>query len=143
MFAELLLSTNTRQVLNSAIDKLMTNALSCEWWSRWVSSSVKLMAGLSTLVALGGRPKIWTLYTIRKYVFLTFLEEPASLLSLTIPLISSSKAFGLSSTRRLGLGSLGWFSLPLTNCCSFPCLMRVSIYCFGSQHLEVSCLCSR
>ena len=132
MFAELLLSTNTRQALKSTIDKLMTSALSCGWWSRWVSSSVKLMAGLSTLVALGGRPKIWTLYTIRKYVFLTFLEEPASLLSPTITFISSSRALGLSSTRQLGSGSLGWFSLPLTNRCSFPCLMRVSIYCFRS-----------
>ena len=62
-------------------------------------SFVKLMAGLSTLVNLSGRPEIWMLCTILKYVFLAFLDEPANALPPTITFISPSGAFGLSSTR--------------------------------------------
>lgn len=43
-------------------------------------SFVKLMAGLSTLVTLSGRPEIWMLCTILKYVFLAFLDEPTNAL---------------------------------------------------------------
>ena len=46
------------------------------------------MAGLSSLVTLGGRLKIWTLRTICKYVFLAFLDDLAMALPLTITLIS-------------------------------------------------------
>ena len=81
------------------------------------------MAGLSTLVILGGWPEIWTLCTIRKYVVLAFLEEPAIVFPLMITHISPSWALGLSSTCQLGSGSLGGFSPPLTNRCNFPCLM--------------------
>lgn len=56
------------------------------------------MVGLSTLVILGGHPKIWMLYTIHKYVFLAFLDKPAIVLPPTITLISQSGALGLSST---------------------------------------------
>ena len=49
------------------------------------------MAGLSTLVALGGRPEIWTLYTICKYIFLAFLEDPAIMFPPTITFISLSE----------------------------------------------------
>lgn len=50
------------------------------------------MARLSTLVTLGGRQEIWTLYTICKYVFLAFLEEPAIVLPPTITFIFPSGA---------------------------------------------------
>jgi len=70
------------------------------------------------------------LCTFYKYIFLAILEEPASILPLTIILISPNGALGLSSTRRLGSGSFSGFSLPLTNCCGFSCLMKASICYF-------------
>ena len=92
MSTELPLSTSTHRVLKSAIDRLMTRALSWGWRSCRVSSSVKLMVGLSTLVILGNRPEIWTLCTICKYVFLSFLEALAIVLPPIITLISPSGA---------------------------------------------------
>ena len=85
------------------------------------------MAGLLILVALRGRPEIWTLCTIRKYVFLAFLDDVAIVFPPMITLISSSGALGLSLARWLGLGSVGGISPPLINHCNFPCLMRVLI----------------
>ena len=73
---------------------------------------MKLMAGLSTLVALRGRSKIWTLYTIRKYVFLASLDDLAIVFLPMITLISLSGAQGLSSAHWLGSRSLGGFSPP-------------------------------
>ena len=89
---------STSQVLKSVIDRLMTRALSRVWLSCRASSSVKLMAGLSNLVILGDRSEIWTLCTIRKYIFLAFLEEPAIIFPPMITLISPSKALGLFLT---------------------------------------------
>ena len=97
-----------------------------------MSFFVKLMTGLSTLVAFGGHPEIWTLCTIRKYVFLAFLNDPAIVFPSTIILISPSSALGLSSTRQLGLRSLDGFSLLLTNRCNFPYLIKDSICCLRS-----------
>ena len=140
IFAELPLSTSTCQILKFAIDKLMTRASSWGWCSRLASSSVKLMAGLLTLVALEGRLEIWILCTIRKYVFLAFLNI---VFPLMITLISPSRALDLSSACQLGSRSLERFFPPLTNRYKFPCLMRVSIYCLRLQHSKVSCLWSR
>ena len=139
MFAKLPLSTRTCQVLKFAIDRLITKASSWGWCSCLELSFVKLMTGLSTLIALGGRPEIWTLYTICKYVFLAFLDDPAIVLPPTITLISLSVALGFSSARRLCSGSFGGFSPFLTNRYNFPCLMRASICCLRLQHLELSC----
>ena len=57
------------------------------------------MAGLLIVVALRGRPEIWTLCIIRKYVFLAFLDDLAIVFPLMITLISSSGALGLSLAR--------------------------------------------
>ena len=51
---ELPLSTRTRCVLKFVIDKLITKASSWGWCSHLALTSVKLMAGLSILVVLGG-----------------------------------------------------------------------------------------
>ena len=85
------------------------------------------MVKLSTLVALGGHSKIWTLYTIRKYVFFGFLDDLAIVFPPTITLISLSEALGLSSFRQFGSRSLGGFSPPLTNRFDFPYLMSALI----------------
>ena len=68
------------------------------------------MTGLSTLIALGGRPEIWTLYTICKYVFLAFLDDPAIVLPPTITHLSKwdfrsflNSSVGLGIPRRVFL----------------------------------------
>lgn len=101
------------------------------------------MAGLSTLVTLGGHPKIYTLCTICKYVFLAFLEDLAIVFPPTITRILPSGALGLFSARRLGSGSLGRFSLPLINCYLLPHLdegfdLLLEVIAFGSVMLMVS-----
>ena len=78
------------------IDRLITKESSYGWCSCLASSSVKLMTRLLTFAAFGGRPGIWTLYTIHKYVFLAFLDDPAIVLPPTIILSSPSGAVGLS-----------------------------------------------
>ena len=140
MSVELPLSTSTRQVLKLAIDRLMTRASLWGWWSRRVSSLVKLMVGLSTLVIFGSRLEIWTLCSVHKYVFLAFLEELAIMLPPCVHSYLSKRSLRCFLVRWFSSGSLSWFFLPLTNCCGFPCLMRASICFFKSQHLEVSCL---
>ena len=97
MLAKLPLFTRTRRVLRSAIDRLMTRALSYGWWRRRASSSVKLMVGSLTLVSQGRRLVIWTLCTICKQVFLTFLDELAIILRPTITFISLSRSLFSSS----------------------------------------------
>ena len=93
---------------------------------------MKLMVGLSTFIAFGGHLEIWMLCSIRKYVFLAFLDDLAIVFPPTITLISLSGALSLSSACRLGSGSLGGFAPPLINCCNFPYLMRTSICCLRS-----------
>ena len=70
------------------------------------------MVGLSTLVALGGRPEICMLFTIRKYVFLTFLDDHAIVFPPTITLISPSGALSLSSLVGWARGPLASFHHP-------------------------------
>ena len=68
------------------------------------------------------------LCTMRKYIFLAFLDDPTIVLPPIITLISPSGALGLSSACQLGSRSLGRFSPFLTNRYNFPYLMRASIY---------------
>lgn len=75
----------------------------------------------------GGHLEIWTLCTIRKYVFLNVLKDPAIMFPPTNTLIPPSVALGLFSARRLGSMSFGILSPLLTNCYNFPCLMKASI----------------
>lgn len=132
MFAELPLSTSIPLVLKSAIDKLISKALSRGWCSCLASFFVKLMARLSTLVASDNFLEIWMLCTTCKYVFLPILEDPAIVLPPMITLISLSASLGLSLARQLGSGSLGGCSSPLMNCYSFPYLIRALICCLRS-----------
>lgn len=74
------------------MDKLKTRTSTLGWCSHLASSFVKLMAGLSILVALGGRPKFWMLCTILKYVFLAFLDDPTIVFPPMITLVSLSGA---------------------------------------------------
>ena len=46
------------------------------------------MAGLSSLVALGGHLEIWMLCTMHKYIFMAFLDDPAIVLPPTITHLS-------------------------------------------------------
>ena len=137
MSAKLPLSTNTDWVLKLAIDRQMTRASLWGWWSHRASSLVKLMVRLSTIVIFGIQLEIQMLYTIHKYVFLVFLKKPTIVLPPTIALISPSEALDRSSARQFGSRSLGGFFPPLTNLGNFPCLMRVFICYFKSQHSEV------
>ena len=133
MLAELPLSTRTCRVLKSEMARSITKASS--WWTYRATSSVKLIIESSILVSLSKRPTSWTFYTIRRSVFLAFLEDPIIVLPPTITLISPSGALGCSSTCRFSSWSLGGFSPILsrpTNHCNFPCLMKASIYCFRS-----------
>lgn len=56
--------------------------------------------GVVTLVAFGDSLEIWMLCTIRKYIFLAFLEYSAIVFPFTITMISLSEALGLSSACR-------------------------------------------
>ena len=51
---------------------------------------MKLIPRLSTLVILGSHPEIWTLCTIRKYIFLVLLEELAIIFPFMTTLISQA-----------------------------------------------------
>ena len=51
------------------------------------------MARLLSLVALGGYLEIWTLYTMRRYVFLAFLDVPTIVLPPTITLYCNNSSF--------------------------------------------------
>lgn len=138
MLAKLPLFTRTRRVLRSAIDRLMTRALSYGWWRRRASSSIKLMVGSLTLVSQGRRLVIWTLCTICKQVFLTFLDELAIILRPTITFISLSGALDRFSARQLGSWSLGRFSLAF----SFSMEMSILIpWLFVRITLQLVWLC--
>ena len=107
MLAELPLSTWTHRALKLAINKLLTKTSSWEWWNCEALSSGKLMVGLLILASFGRRLVICTLCTIRKQVFLSFLEEPIMVLPLMITCIFLRGALGRSSTCRLSFGSFG------------------------------------
>ena len=142
MSAELPLSTRTHRVLKSAMARLIIKAFSWGWWTCRASSSVKLIIRSSTRVSLGEQPVSWIFCTIRRQVFLAFLEDPIIMLPPMITFISPSGALARTPTCQFDSQSLGGFSLVLshlTNCCNFPCLMKASICCFRSYQSKVQC----
>ena len=94
------------------------------------------MIGYSSVdLALGDRPKSWTLCTTFKYAFLDLDYWPVELPPI-ITLISPSDGRDDSSALPFNFSSLWSRPRKLFN---FPCLIRFSIYCFRSKHSSVSC----
>ena len=113
----------------------MTIASSCRWWTLSASSSVNVMACLSTCVVLGDHPESWSFCTTFKYVFLN-LEDCLVEVPPMMTLISSSGGRDGSSSFPFNFSSL--WSRP-RKFLNFPCLMRFSICYFKLKHSSVSC----
>ena len=107
----------------------MTIASSGGWWILSASSSVKVIACSSVVLALSDRLESWTLCTTLRYAFLDLDDWPVEL-SPMITLISLNGGYDDSSTLPFNFSSLWSCPRKLFN---FPCLIRFST-CYLDQN---------